>query len=89
MCRSVLNKSLIKLRILDLSGRRGEGNFGIAYKEKDYRVISIGQLSFFFVTADRAAGAATVCKVCYPNEFSLCMTFNSRNMGLFWQLQLL
>ena len=84
MCRSVLNKSLIKLRILDLSGRRGEGNFGIAYKEKDYRVISV-----FFVTADRAADAATVCKVCYPNEFSLCMTFNSRNMGLFWQLQLL
>ena len=32
----------------------------------------------------RAAHGATVCKVnCYPNEFSLRMAFNSRNMCLF------
>ena len=35
------------------------------------------------VTAARAAGAATVSKVCYPNKFSLRMAFNLRNMALF------
>ena len=80
MCRSVLNKPLIKLRILDLSSRR---QLWHCLQKKDYLVISTAKLSIFFATADRGAGAATVCKICYPNEFSLRMTFNSRNVCLF------